>query len=361
MLKAAKLTVHVGKTFRFLRKFPNFPAGFSRNFSYSSLRDDDGSENETEWERLLKPFDLKELRRSFNQITPFQLCKLLILPLDVSTSMAIFQRAGSQKGYCHTFDVYHVLIDKLGAAKEFKAIDKLLLQMQEEGIVFRESLFLCIMKHYGRASFPGQATRLLLDMKGVYDCEPTFRSYNVVLDILVSGNCPSVASNVFYDMLSKGVIPTVYTFGVVMKALCMVNEVDNACSLLKDMMQYGCTPNAIVYQTLIHALSKRDRLNEALKLLDEMFLWGCMPDVDTFNDVIHGLCRLNRIHEGAKLVDRMLIRGFTPNDMTYGVLMNGLCRVGQVDEAKMGFARRDLWVQLLNWSTTCLSMIASPM
>ncbi|PQQ00757.1 pentatricopeptide repeat-containing protein [Prunus yedoensis var. nudiflora] len=211
-----------------------------------------GSESENEWEKMLKPFDLNELRKSLVQITPIQLCKLLELPLDVPTSMEIFELVGAQKGYWHSFDVYYVLIDKLGAAGEFKVIDRLLMQIMEEGIVFRESLFIMIMKYYGRAGLPGQATRLLLDMRGVYSCEPTFRSYNVVLDILVAGNCPKVAPNVFYDMLSRGISPNVYTFGVVLKALCMVNEVDTACSLLRDMTKHGCVPNSVVYQTLIH-------------------------------------------------------------------------------------------------------------
>ncbi|KAJ6408530.1 hypothetical protein OIU84_011785 [Salix udensis] len=336
MLKGPKLAPPVSKTLQIFIKIQSaslFPSGFVRNFSVFNSKDND-SEHETEWERLLKPYDLKELRRSFNQITPFQLCKLLELPLDVETSMEIFKWAGAQKGYCHSFSVYYLLIDKLGAAAGFKVIDRLLLQMKEEGIVFRESLFILIMKYYGRAGLPGQATRLLLDMKGVYCCEPSFRSYNAVLDVLVVGNCPSVASNVFYDMLNKGISPNDYTFGLVMKALCMVNEVDNACLLLRDMTKHGCVPTSVIYQTLIDALSKRDRVDEALKLLEEMFLMGCPPDVNTFNTVIYGFCRLNRVLEGAKLVDRMILKGFTPNDLTYGYLMHGLCKTGRIDEAQ---------------------------
>lgn len=109
-----------------------------------------GAESENEWERLLKPFDLEELRKSFSGITPFQLNKLLQLPLDVPTSMELFQWAGSQKGYRNTFYVYYTLIEKVGSANEFKTIDRLLLQMKE-GVVFQESIFIMIMRHYGRA------------------------------------------------------------------------------------------------------------------------------------------------------------------------------------------------------------------
>ncbi|KAJ0082931.1 hypothetical protein Patl1_09698 [Pistacia atlantica] len=237
MLKTPKLTSLVSKTLlKSLFKVPCFAVYSSGFISDSTIFRSNESESDNEWERLLKPFDINELRKSLNKITPYQLCKLLALPLDVDTCMQLFSWAGAQKGYCHTFDVYYVLIDKLGGNQEY----------------------------YGKAGFPGQATRLLLDMKSVYGCEPSFKAYNVVLEILVAGNCHNVAPNVFYDMLSKGASPTVYTFGVVMKALCMVNEVDSACKLLRDMTKHGCVPNSVVYQTLIHALSKSNRVNDAV-------------------------------------------------------------------------------------------------
>lgn len=325
-------------------KIPSFQlcsTAFGKNLNVSN-----DTESDTEWERLLKPFDLKQLQRSLSPISPFQLCKLLKLPLDIPTSMEFFQRAGAQMGYSHTFDVYSILIDKLGAVGEFKVIESLLKQMKEEGVVFHESLFLLIMKHYGKAGLPGQAPRLLLDMRSVYSCEPTFKSYNVVLEILVAGGCPKYAPNVFYDMLSRGVSPTVFTFGVVMKALCMVNEVDSACSLLRDMTKHGCVPNSVIYQTLIHALSVNNRVSEAVKLLEEMFLMHCEPDVETFNDVIHGLCRAGRMQEAVKVLNRMLRGGFKGDALTYGFLMHGLCRMGKVDEAT------DLLNQIPNLNTT---------
>ena len=119
---------------------------------------------------------------------------------------------GTHRGYLHSFDVSYSLIDRLGSASEFKEIDSLSLQMKDEAIVFQESLFMSVMRHYAKAGLPGQSTRLLLDMRNVYGFEPTFKCYNLVLEILVAGNCHQVAPNVFYDMLNKGLSPTVYTF-----------------------------------------------------------------------------------------------------------------------------------------------------
>lgn len=173
------------------------------------------SESETDWGKLLKPFDIEQLRESLHRITPLQLQKLLHLPLDVSTSLEIFNSAGTQKGYAHTFDVYYALIDKIGAVGEFKTIDRLLMQMKDEGIVFQETLFVMIMRHYQRADLPGQARRLLLvKMRDVFLCQPTSKSYNAVLDILVQGGCFKDAPKLFDEMLERG-IPPGYTPTVV--------------------------------------------------------------------------------------------------------------------------------------------------
>ncbi|KAJ0960643.1 hypothetical protein J5N97_001471 [Dioscorea zingiberensis] len=302
--------------------------------SKDSCLDARNSNSESEWVKLLKPFDLGELRKSLVSITPRQLCRLIELPLDLSTSMDIFNWAGAQKGYSHSFDVYYVLISKLGEAKEFKMIELLLKKSKEEGIVLREPLFIVIMKCYGRSGLPGNAVQVLDEMRVVFGCEPTFKSYNVVLDILVGADCHHMAATVFYKMLRGGVRPTTFTFSIVMKALCLMKEVESACSLLRGMTRHGCVPDAIVYQTLIHALCEHNRVKEALKLLEEMFVIGCSADVDTFNDVIHGLCKFGHMHEAARLVDRMLLRGCKPSALTYGVLLQGLCKNGQVDEAR---------------------------
>ncbi|KAJ0017725.1 hypothetical protein Pint_09483 [Pistacia integerrima] len=331
MLKTPKLTSLVSKTLlKSLFKVPCFAVYSSGFISDSTIFRSNDSESDNEWERLLKPFDINELRKSLNKITPYQLCKLLALPLDVDTCMQLFSWAGAQKGYCHSFDVYYVLIDKLGGNQEFRVIDGLLLQMKEEGIVFRETLFILILKHYGKAGFPGQATRLLLDMKSVYGCEPSFKSYNVVLEILVAGNCHNVAPNVFYDMLSKGASPTVYTFGVVMKALCMVNEVDSACKLLRDMTKHGCVPNSVVYQTLIHALGA---IQEALKLANDMLFRGCPLDEITYNGLIKALCKAGAVDKGLALFEEMMRKEVIPSNISCNILINGLCRTGKVNTA----------------------------
>ena len=69
-------------------------------------------------------------------------------------SMEIFKWPGARKVYFRSFDVYYALIDKLGATGMFKVIDRLLIQMKEEGIGFKDSLFVLIMKYNGRAGLP---------------------------------------------------------------------------------------------------------------------------------------------------------------------------------------------------------------
>ncbi|XP_039137427.1 pentatricopeptide repeat-containing protein At5g64320, mitochondrial-like [Dioscorea cayenensis subsp. rotundata] len=304
---------------RSLRKYLHSISFLSKE---SSL-DDQKSSPDNEWVRLLKPFDLAELRESLVGITPRQVSRFLELPLDVSTCLDIFNWAGAQKGYSHSFDVYFVLVRKLGEAREFKMIELLLRKSRDEGIVLRDCLFIVIMKCYGCSGFPGNAVRVLDEMRAVVGCEPTFKSYNVALGILVGAGCHRMAANLFYKMLHGGVRLTTFSFSIVLKALCLMNAVESAYSLLLGMTKHGCVPDAIVYQTLIHALCKHNRVKEALKRLEEMLVIGCSVDVDTFNDAIHGLCKFGRMHDAGKLINRMQLRGCKPNALTYGVFLQG--------------------------------------
>lgn len=80
----------------------------------------------------------------------------------------------------------------------------------EEGVVFQDSIFIMIMSITGRAGFPGLTTRLLFDMRSSFCYEPTFKSYSVVLEVLLAGK---IAPNVIYDMFSGGISPTLFTDG----------------------------------------------------------------------------------------------------------------------------------------------------
>ncbi len=70
--------------------------------------------------------------------------------------------------------VYYALKDKLGAAGKFKVIDRLLMQMKEEGIVFKESLFLFYFIFLIGITFPfaykynGRASLPMIDIYKIY-------------------------------------------------------------------------------------------------------------------------------------------------------------------------------------------------
>ena len=198
MLKRSKLSTYLCANSKSLYKVSRFTY-FSSESKGNGF--DTESESETEWEKLLKPFDLEQLRKSLNKITPYQLNKLLELPLDVPTSMEVFQWAGKQKGYCHSFNVYYTLIDKLGAAGEFKIIDRLVLQMKEEGIVFRESLFIMIMKYYGYVTNGrlDESKAVLNESMSNIGCDPDVYTYNVLIRGLCKKGCMASAHEVVIE------------------------------------------------------------------------------------------------------------------------------------------------------------------
>ncbi|CAL1393816.1 unnamed protein product [Linum trigynum] len=313
-----------------LKVFPRIPSIIlppptsHRYFSNSQL-ELKGSNEENEWERLLKPFDLKELRRTLShRITPFQLCKLLHLPLDVSISMELFNRVGAQKGYMHTFDVYYALIDKLGGSNDFKSIDKLLVQMKEEGIVFKESLCKCenmseAMQIFGEMSSKG--------------CKPDIFTFNTLILGLCKANIMEDSMRLFHDMVLEGVIADSVTYNTLIHAFLRRNDIQEAIKLMNDMVFRGCALNETTYNGLIRALCTARAVEKGLGLFDEMIRKGLVPSNISVNIVINGLCRAGQMNNAMELLRDMIHRGIEPDIVTYNSLINGFCKMGCVDEA----------------------------
>lgn len=195
-----------------------------------------------EWEKLLKPLGFQELAETVNGFTPNRLLKLLELPIEPSTALDAFNWAARQKGFIHNGATYHAIIKKMGESGDFAEVHRLLWRMKSEECFCSEFTFILIMRCYGKARLPGQAARVL-NLMYDFDCKPSTKSFNVVLDILVSSQCYKMAQSVYFGMLRARVSPTAFTFGVIIKSFCRTNQVDFACNLLREMPKHGCVPD----------------------------------------------------------------------------------------------------------------------
>ncbi|CAM8979368.1 unnamed protein product [Rhodiola kirilowii] len=244
---------------------------------------------------------------------------------------ALVFKTGSKLGSYKSGDLtFYSLIDKYAALGDFESLETLIGRMRSERRVFQEKSFIIIFKAYGRAHLPDRAVELFHRMSEEFQCVPTVRSFNSVLNVLIiEGLFQHALEFHSYVVRTYNTPPNVLTYNLLLKALCKLGSIDQAIGLFREMPIRGCHPDAFTYATLMDGLCKKDRIEEAMSLLDEMQVEGCFPNSVTFNILISGLCKKGDLSRAAKFVDNMLLKGITPNEVTYNTLLHGLCMKGQ--------------------------------
>ncbi|KAL2893410.1 hypothetical protein RDABS01_009319 [Bienertia sinuspersici] len=316
-----------------------------------------------------KPQNDLELFSTTLIASPTRIQKLIASQSDPLLAKEIFDLASRQPNFRHSYSTYHTLIIKLGNARQFTLMEKLLLQLKRLRIPITPGLFSRLICIYGDAQMPEKALKTFYSIIE-FNCKPTSKHLNHVLGILVAhrwflrpaydlfraahkyGVNPnvksynilmkafcyndelSVAYKLFNEMLKREVLPDVESYRILMQALCRKSQVTKAMDLLNDMLNKGFVPDTLSYTSLLNSLCRKKKLKEAYKLLCRMKVKGCNPSITHYNTVILGLCREGRASDAIKVLDDMDSNGCLPNLVSYRTLVGGLIDQGMFDDAK---------------------------
>ncbi|XP_021865710.2 pentatricopeptide repeat-containing protein At4g01400, mitochondrial [Spinacia oleracea] len=301
--------------------------------------------------------------------SPNRIHKLISSQSDPLLAKEIFDLASRQPNFRHSYPTFHTLIIKLGNARQFSLMEKLLSQLKRLRYPTTPGLFSRLICIYGDAHMPEKALKMFYSIVE-FNCNPTSKHLNHVLSILVAqrsflrpafdlfriahkyavdpnvksynilmrafcGNDElSVAYKLFNDMLKREILPDVESYRILMQALCRKSQVTKAMDLLDDMFNKGFVPDTLSYTSLLNSLCRKKKLREAYKLLCRMKVKGCNPNLIHYNTVMLGLCREGRAHQAIKILDDMYLNGCLPNLVSYRTLVGGLVDQGMYDEAR---------------------------
>ncbi|KAJ4725892.1 Pentatricopeptide repeat-containing protein [Melia azedarach] len=272
-----------------------------------------------------------------------------------------------QMGSKHYYPSYASLIYKLARSRDFGAVETVLGYLQDYNIRCKETLFIALIQHYGKAHLVDKAIELFHRITS-FDCVRTLVSLNSLLNVLVDndrlydakkmfddfykmGFRPNSisfnimikgwlqkgqwqeASRVFDEMLDREVQPSVVTYNCLIGFLCRKGEMEKAKGLLKDMVKKGKYPNAVTYALLMEGLCSKGEYNEAKKMMFDMAYRGCKPKLINFGVLMSDLGKRGRFEEAKSLLSEMKKRRFRPDVVTYNILINYLCKEGRAAEA----------------------------
>ncbi|KAE8707408.1 putative pentatricopeptide repeat-containing protein [Hibiscus syriacus] len=271
---------------------------------------------------------------------PKHVAAVLKYQRDPLKALQMFNAVKKEDGFKHTLLTYKCMVDKLGFHGEFEAMEKVLLEMRlnvDNSLL--EGVYIGCMKNYGRKQKVQEAIDVFERMD-FYNCEPTFLSYNAIMNVLVEHGYFDQTHKVYMRMRDKGIVPDVYTFTIRIKSFCRTKRPRAALRLLKNMPMQGCEINAAAYCTVVGGFFEENHHIEAYELFDEMLDLGISPITTTFNKLLHilcknGLCRKGALNEAISLLNGVAEEGMKPDVVTYNTLICGLCKSAKVAEAKI--------------------------
>ncbi|KAK9688670.1 hypothetical protein RND81_09G002300 [Saponaria officinalis] len=255
--------------------------------------------------------------------------------LQPNSVLPVFNHVSNRKDYKPNESLYNVIITKLAQVNDFDSIDNILKMIKtQKSLRLSDGFFYDLIKVYGNVGgLINRAIEILFDMPE-YHCWPSVKTFNLVLNLLVSSKSFELAAEVFVGATKLGVAIDACSLNIMIKGLCKRGLLENACQVLDDFPQLGCKPSKMTYSTIMHCMCKKGMVDEAFELLGRMEKDGISADAVTFNVLVSGLQKHGRVEEAMKLLDRMSSIGCVPNKGTYQEVLYGLLKANRFVEAK---------------------------
>ncbi|KAG6552464.1 hypothetical protein Mapa_005884 [Marchantia paleacea] len=240
------------------------------------------------------------------------------------TALKFFDWARRQPNFQHNEFTYSKIISILGRGLiNSETIDRILMEMHEQGIKMNSQIFTALITCYGRAKSIDGALLLFQQMKD-WGCKPDTITYTSLIHLLAKHGRHEHATEMFKEMQQAGCAPNALTYSVIIYNHLKVGKVTEALELLKQMPEFGCKPTSITYATLIHHCAKNGQVDVAKELMAMMESQGIKPLRASVSVLDGALRKAGRTGE-ADTVDQKLKRQRVWDD-TYRVPTEELAR-----------------------------------
>ncbi|KAF8110486.1 hypothetical protein N665_0083s0048 [Sinapis alba] len=278
-------------------------------------------------------------------LAPNEVLKIFENVKDPTFLIPAYKHYSKRKDYQPTESLYALLINKLGQAKMFDEIEEVMKTINlEKRCRFSEEFFYNLMKVYGNlAGRINRAIEILFAMPS-FGCWPSSKSFNFVLNLLVSAKLFDEIHEIFVSAPNLGVEIDACCLNILIKGLCESGNLEAALQLLDEFPQQKTRPNVMTFSPLIRGFCNKGEFEGAFRLLERMEKEeGIEPDAITFNILISGLRRKGRVEEGIDLLERMKLKGCQPNPGTYQEVLYGLL------DKKRNLEAKEMMSQMISW------------
>ncbi|WCJ32762.1 Pentatricopeptide repeat (PPR) superfamily protein [Euphorbia peplus] len=269
-------------------------------------------------------------------LSPNEVIKIFENLRDPNSVISVWNQYTKRKDYKPNQAIYTLVIHQLSLSKNFDAIQDIMHRIKvEKSCRLSNEFFYNVIKIYGHsAGRVKKAVETLLDMPKGYNCWPNVKTFNLVLNLLVSAKLFGDVKDIYLQAPMLGVEIDACCLNILIKGLCENGDLNSAFYVLDEFPKQRCKPNVRTFSTLMHYLCVKGDVEEAFGLLEKMDNEGIDVDTITFNILISGLRKQGRVEEGMELLVKMKGKGCVPNEASYQEILYGLIGVGKFVEAK---------------------------
>ncbi|KAF3326820.1 putative pentatricopeptide repeat-containing protein [Carex littledalei] len=266
------------------------------------------------------------------RLSPFRLATLLRQEKDPNAALSLF--LSPPQPFPYSYQCYDLLLTKLAYSRLFPPLEQILDRLRaDERVTPKEPLFCHIISSYARGRLPSRAHDLFLLIPS-FRCSRTVKSFNSLLDAyLRCGNLEAFES-LWHNAGSYGVYPDACSYNIYMRAVCLSGSVSRAWELFDEMPTRGISPTVVTFGTLIAILCDNLMLREALSLKERMLtLYNVKPNVVIYITLIKALCKSGELSKAFKLKEEILLhKDLELNSFIYTTLIRALFSSGQKGE-----------------------------
>ncbi|KAG5569123.1 hypothetical protein H5410_058889 [Solanum commersonii] len=273
------------------------------------------------------------------KVSSFSLSSLLRQQKDAKIALQLFLNPNPSHGSNKTAKpfrysplCYDLIICKLGRAKLFQEMEKIIDKLRHDTRVsLNEVVFCNVISFYGRAHLPEKALHMYNEIPS-FRCYRSIKSVNSLLNALLA--CKEYSK--IREMLNNFenyATPDVCTFNILMNASCLCGDLDSAREMFDEMRKRGIQPNVVTFGTLINGLCVNRELDEAFrmkKIMERDF--KLKPNAFVYVALIKGLCKVDDLNAAVKMKEEMLRKNVELDSAVYSTLISAYFRIGRRDE-----------------------------
>lgn len=243
------------------------------------------------------------------RFTSVDLHNVIVLVHDPLLCLELFKWASENPRFRHDVNTYHVIIKKLGAAKMYEEMDRIVNEVLANTGIGSEALFNTIIYFFTQDRKLTKAVNVFTHMRDSKneDYRPSISTYNLLFSAFLSRRYNTYVNHLYMETIR-----------------CLFTQ------MLNDRLE----PDIFALNCMVKGYVLSLHLNDALRIFHQMgVVYKCLPNSFTYDYLIHGLCAQGRTRNARDLFDEMKSKGFVPSNKSYNSLVNSLALGGEVDEA----------------------------